>query len=371
MEGVYKGIFRHVPAYIRDLVPYPPGKPMEELKREYGIEDVIKMASNENPLGPSPKAREAVQEIAGRLNIYPDGSGYYLKQALSDHLGVPAECIVLGNGSNELIELLVRVLVREGDNVVTSFPSFLVYQKMVQSVGGENRVVPLKDFMHDLDAIVGQVDNRTRLIFLDNPNNPTGTVIQPDRIEEFLDALPADVAVVLDEAYMEFVSSGSTVSGMEYLGKDERVVTLRTFSKAYGLGGLRLGYGVMDTGLAGYLERVRQPFNVNSAAQAAGLAALKDREHLSASIALVEEGKRFFQEELPRLGATVFPSHTNFILVDVGRDAKMVYEAMLRQGVIVRPMTSYGFTTHIRITLGLPEENRRCLAALERALEQA
>ena len=360
----------HVPGYIRDLIPYPPGKPMEELKRELGISDVIKMASNENALGPSPRAEEAVRAVAGRLHIYPDGSCWYLKEALARRFGCKMEEIVVGNGSNELIELLVRVFVRPGENVVTSFPSFLMYQKMVQAMGGENRVVPLKDFSHDLGAIIEAVDPHTRIIFLDNPNNPTGSVLSREAIEEFMGALPPDCLLVLDEAYMEFAAPDATVSGMAFLGRDERVVTLRTFSKAYGLGGLRLGYGIMAASLAGLLERVRQPFNVNAVAQAAGLAALEDREHLEATLAMVEEGKRFFATELPRLGAVVFPSHTNFILVDLGREAKGVYEAMLRQGVIIRPMTAYGFPNHVRITIGRPEENRRCLAALEKALKE-
>ncbi len=370
MQPSSKSIMDHVPGYIRDLIPYPPGKPMEELKRELGISDVIKMASNENALGPSPRAEEAVRAVAGRLHIYPDGSCWYLKEALARRFGCKMEEIVVGNGSNELIELLVRVFVRPGENVVTSFPSFLMYQKMVQAMGGENRVVPLKDFTHDLRAILEAVDPHTRIIFLDNPNNPTGSVLSREAIEEFLGTLPPDCLVVLDEAYMEFADPDSTVSGTAFLGEDERVVTLRTFSKAYGLGGLRLGYGIMAASLTGLLERVRQPFNVNAVAQAAGLAALEDKEHLEATLAMVEEGKRFFSTELPRLGAVVFPSHTNFILVDLGREAKGIYEAMLRQGVIIRPMTAYGFPNHVRITIGRAEENRRCLAALEKALQE-
>ena len=363
-----QNIMAHVPEHIRELVPYPPGKPVEELKRELGVEEIVKLASNENALGPSPRARKAVREAAERLHLYPDGSCWALREALARRFRCRMEEVVVGNGSNELIDLLVRVFVRPGVRVVSSFPSFLMYQKMVQAMGGENRVIPLKDFTHDLDAILEEMDGRTRLVFLDNPNNPTGSVISEERLERFLERAPSECLVVLDEAYMEFAAPGATVSGVEFLGRDQRVVTLRTFSKAYGLGGLRLGYGIMDASIAGLLDRVRQPFNVNAAAQAAGLAALEDREHLNATLAMVEEGKALFQEELPRLGVTVFPSHTNFILVDLGRDARPVYESMLRQGVIIRPMSAYGFPHHIRITVGLPHENRRCLAALERAL---
>lgn len=357
-----------VPEYIKDLVPYPPGKPLEELEREYGIKDAIKLASNENPLGPSPRACRAIEEALGKLNRYPDGSAYYLKNRLAERFGVSSQQIVLGNGSNELIEFLVRVLVRPGCEVISSTPSFLVYAKAVQAAGGENVVVPLRDSHHDLDAIRKAVTSGTRIIFLDNPNNPTGSVIGRRELDAFFPALPDDIVVVMDEAYMEFVQGGATPSGLEYLKNDGRVVTLRTFSKAYGLAGLRVGYGIMDAALAGYLERVRQPFNINSLAQAGALAALDDEEHLNKTLKTIWDGLSFLTDGLTGLGCHVFSSHANFLFVNVHRDAKMVYEGMLRQGVIIRAMTAYGFPDHIRITAGLPHENERCISALKRVL---
>ncbi|MEF3167899.1 MAG: histidinol-phosphate transaminase [Deltaproteobacteria bacterium] len=358
-----------IPDYLASLVPYPPGKPIEELEREYGIRDIVKLASNENPLGPSPRAVEAVGNALTHLHRYPDGSAHDLKQAIAARYGLKPEGIVLGNGSNELIELLVRVFVRVGDAVVSSEPSFLVYRKVVQAAGGENVIVPLADLHHDLTSIARAVTKRTRIIFLDNPNNPTGTVIPPEQFETFLAGLPGDVVVVLDEAYMEFVDTPSvTVQGVSILGKDPRIVVLRTFSKAYGLAGLRVGYGLMSPDLATFLERVRQPFNVNSLAQAGALAALEDAAHLKATIELTRKAKTYLTESLRGIGCTVYPSNTNFVLVDVKRDAKMVFEMMLRQGVIVRAMGAYGFPTHIRITAGLPRENERCVTALEKVL---
>lgn len=357
-----------IPGYIKDLVPYPPGKPIEELKRELGIEKVIKLASNENPIGPSPKAIEAIKGALNNLHRYPDGSSYYLKERLSEKLGVTSDHLIIGNGSNELIEFLVGLLIRPGMNIIVSEPSFLIYKKAVQAVGGESITAPLK-LRHDLKSIKKLVNPSTRLIFLDNPHNPTGTVLYREEFEGFLRDLPDHVFVVLDEAYMEFVSSpSSTVQGLDFIERDPRVVTLRTFSKAYGLAGLRIGYGVMDKELATYVERVRQPFNVNSLAQIGALAALNDMEHFEKTLEVTRKGKEFLTEKLTALGCKVFPSETNFIMVDLGREARGVYEAMLRDGVIIRPMNSYGFSQYIRITVGLPEENEMCIESLSSAL---
>jgi histidinol-phosphate aminotransferase len=358
-----------VPDYLTELVPYPPGKPLEELEREYGVKNPIKLASNENPLGPSPKAQAAIQRAISNLHRYPDGSGYYLKARLSALLNLSADRIVLGNGSNELIELLVRVFVRPGDETISSDPSFLVYRKMVQSVGGINMIVPLRDFGHDLPGIARAVTERTRLIFLDNPNNPTGSVFATSEFERFLANLPDWLLVVLDEAYMEFARDPDTPRGRAYLDLDPRVVTLRTFSKAYGLAGIRIGYGMMDSEIAAHLNRIRQPFNVNALAQVGALAALDDLEHLERTLDVTSKGMTYLTEGLLAIGCHILPSQTNFLFVEVGRDAKEVYEAMLRQGVIIRAITAYGFPQHIRITIGLPEENERCLKALGRVLK--
>ncbi len=352
-----------VPEYISSLVPYPPGKPIEELEREYGVKNPIKLASNENPLGPSPKAVEAARRALPMLHRYPDGSGYYLKQKICKKLGVKPEQLVLGNGSNDLIDFLIRVYVRPGMQVISSEPSFLVYQKMVQIAGGENIVVPLRDFVHDLEAIADSVTPATRIIFLDNPNNPCATVIKRSDFETLLQRLPEHVIVVLDGAYEEFVRDADCPMGYQYPDRDPRVVGLRTFSKSYGLAGLRVGYGIMDPVIAAMLDRVRQPFNVNSVALAAAEAALDDTQHLEKTLRLTWDGLDMLAQELKKMGCGVMPGHTNFMLIDTGRDAKKVYEAMLRKGVIIRAMGAYGFPSHIRITVGLPEENARFLEA--------
>ncbi len=357
-----------VPEYISSLVPYPPGKPIEELEREYGVKNPIKLASNENPLGPSPKAVEAARRALPLLHRYPDGSGYYLKQKISEKLGVRPEQLVLGNGSNDLIDFLIRVYVRPGIQVISSEPSFLVYRKMVQISGGENVVVPLRDFVHDIEAIADAVTPATRIIFLDNPNNPCATVIKRQDFETLLQRLPEHVIVVLDGAYEEFVRDPDCPMGYQYPDRDHRVVGLRTFSKAYGLAGLRVGYGIMDTGIAAMLDRVRQPFNVNSVALSAAEAALDDTPHLEKTLKLTWDSLDMLAHELQDMGCGVMPGHTNFMLVDTGRDARDVYEAMLRKGVIVRAMGAYGFPSHIRITMGLPEENARFMQAFSEVI---
>jgi histidinol-phosphate aminotransferase len=357
-----------VPKYITDLVPYPPGKPIEEVEREYGIKGPIKLASNENPLGPSPRAQEAICKALSSIHRYPDGSCYYLKKKLSQFIGVSPEEIVVGNGSDDLIEFLIRVFVRPGREVITSRPSFLVYTKMVQVVGGTNVVIPLSDYHHDLEAISQAVTPKTRLIFLDNPNNPTGSTIHQEDFDAFLKRLPDHLLVVMDEAYIDFARTKDTPRGTDYINRDERVIALRTFSKSYGLAGLRVGYGVMNKRVAAYLDRIRQPFNVNSLAQVGAIAALDDHGHLENTLNTVWQGMDFLTEALEKMGLKVMPSDTNFILVDIGRDAQTVYERMLRQGVIIRTMSVYGLPNHIRITVGLPEENSRCIEALQKAL---
>ncbi|MFO8239754.1 MAG: histidinol-phosphate transaminase [Dissulfuribacterales bacterium] len=357
-----------VPEHLMGLVPYPPGKPLEELEREYGITNAIKLASNENLLGSPLKAQEAISNAVSSLHRYPDGSGYYLKEKLAELLDISPGEIVLGNGSNELIDFLIRVFVRPGYEAISSNPSFLVYRKMVQAMGGINAVIPLSDYRHDLEKISRAVTLKTRLIFLDNPNNPTGTVIHRKDFDAFLKDLPDHLLIVLDEAYIEFVKTEHTINAVECLKLDRRVIALRTFSKAYGLAGLRVGYGVMDKEVAQYLERVRQPFNVNTLAQIGALAALDDHQHLKKTVDAVWQGINFLTEKLEKLGCRVIPSEANFVLVDIGTNAKTVYEKMLREGVIVRAMTAYGLPSHIRITVGLPEENIRCIESLDKVL---
>ncbi|MEN8199014.1 MAG: histidinol-phosphate transaminase [Thermodesulfobacteriota bacterium] len=356
-----------VPEYIKSIVPYPPGKPMDELEREYGVKDPIKLASNENAWGSSPKAIAAIGETLTDLHRYPDGSNYYLVQAIAEKSGFSADEIIIGNGSDEIIEFLVKACVEKGDEVITSHPSFLMYQKTVQVRGGLNTILPLRDMGHDLEAILANITNRTRLIFLDNPNNPTATAIPPYDLDRFLERVPESVVVVLDEAYVDFMDAEMRPDIHSLIHNSAGrcgVVSLRTFSKAYGLAGIRVGYGLMDAELAGYLHRVRQPFNVNKLAQVAAIAALDDTEFYQKTMDGTREGMAWLQGEVEKMGCTSYPSQTNFFLVDVRGDAAALYEAMLHHGVIIRSMKAYGFENVIRITVGTEEENHRCVAAL-------
>ena len=362
-----------IPENINQIKPYPPGKPQDELEREYGIKDSIKLASNENPWGPSPKVVRALRSELLNLNRYPDGSSYYLTQALAEKAGVDPEEIVLGNGSNEVIEFLVKAFVKEGDEVITSHPSFLMYQKFVQIRDGVNFVVPLKDLHHDLDVILEMISEKTRLIFIDNPNNPTGTVIKPVDLYEFLSNVPESVIVVLDEAYVDFMEMGSRIDVYSLVRNSENrcpVVLLRTFSKAYGLSGLRVGYGIMDRKVAACLHKVRQPFNINRMAQAGALAALEDEDYYRQTLDNTRSGLSFLMKNVNRLGCRGLESQTNFLMVDVMGNGDRLYEAMLYKGVIIRSMSSYGFSHYIRVTVGTEEENNRFIEALSLCLDE-
>lgn len=360
-----------VPEHIASLVPYPPGKPIEELEREYGITDSIKLASNENPLGPSPKAMQAVTGALSRLHRYPDGSGYYLRKRLSEKYALPFDGIVLGNGSNEIIELAIRAFLVPGDEVIMPAPSFLVYKLAVQTMGGKAIHIPLKRFAIDLEKTAGAVTPRTKMIFVNNPNNPTGTLVSKRDFDVFLDRIPPEIVVVLDEAYIEFARDPDTPNGFDCIGRQGPfVIVLRTFSKAYGLAGLRIGFGAMNPFLADYLHRVRQPFNTGTLAQIAALAALDDEDFLRKTQRVVWDGLQYLYREVERLRLNYLPSEANFFLIEVPGPAKWFYEAMLRQGVIVRAMSSYGMENHIRINAGLPEENERFIRTLSDTLVQ-
>jgi histidinol-phosphate aminotransferase len=359
-----------IPDYILDIAPYVPGKPIEELEREYGIGDSIKLASNENPLGPSPKAMEAIgRKIAG-LHRYPDGAGHLLLNKLAAKLNISPDQIVMGNGSDDILGLLSRALLQPGDEAILPTPSFLMYLIVTQSAGAVPVHIPLRDMGIDLEEILRRVTPRTRLIFICNPNNPTGTMVTQEALQAFLEALPPEVVVVLDEAYIEFVRDPRCARGLSFLDGEPTVVTLRTFSKIYGLAGLRVGYGVMPKALAQLLNRIRMPFNVNSLAQAAAVAALDDTEFYEKTRSLIHEGLDFLSAELEKRGLRCFPTQTNFFLIDLQHDAKVVFDRFLRQGVIIRAMSAYGFPEYIRINVGLPEENRRFLGALDRVMAE-
>lgn len=353
---------------IEDLVPYPPGKPIEELERELGLTGSIKLASNENPLGPSPIALNAIMDKASTLNRYPDGSGYYLKNMLNKKFGVPFEQIVLGNGSNEIIELIIRTFLSPAEHVVQAFPTFLVYEKIVKGAGGRIISVPLSDFRIDLNRMAEAITPDTKIVFICNPNNPTGSVLRMDEMRDFLDRIPRDIIVALDEAYIEFVSDERAANGLDLLSDYPLLFVLRTFSKLYGLAGLRIGYGFASEKLVDYINRVRQPFNAGTLAQAAATAALEDVEFVSRTLKLVREGLRYLCNELDDMGLEYIPTQTNFFLIKVPGSGKEVFERMLKQGVIVRAMDAYGLPDYIRINAGLPEENERFIKTLKKVL---
>jgi histidinol-phosphate aminotransferase len=354
---------------IEKLIPYPPGKPIEELERELGITGSIKLASNENPLGPSPLALQAIRDNLNKINRYPDGSGFYLKSRLADIFGLNRDRIIIGNGSNELIELIIRTFLSPGEEVIQAFPTFLVYEKIVTGAGGESVTVPLKDFRIDLDGISGAITPKTKIIFVNNPNNPTGSAFSRDEAASFLRSVPDDILIVLDEAYIEFVTDRDIANGLDFLKDYKRLILLRTFSKLYGLAGLRIGYGFASEELIDYMNRVRQPFNANSLAQAAATAALGDTEFISATLKLVRDGLTYLYGQLDTLGLEYMPTQTNFFLIRMPLGGKKVYELMLREGVIVRSMESYGLKEYIRINVGLPEENERFIRTLKKVLD--
>jgi histidinol-phosphate aminotransferase len=358
-----------VPPYVASLSPYVPGKPIEEVEREYGVSNVAKLASNENALGPSPRAVAAAQEACARVHLYPDGSAFALRGALAAKLGVSSDEVVVGNGSNELLELLVRTFVGEGEETLTAAQSFVVYRMASQAHGRTCVEVPLREHRYDLAAMAERLGPRTKLVFLANPDNPNGTYFGAAELDRFLSAVPRHVLVALDEAYVEFVTARDFPDALVVWRRHPNVLVSRTFSKIHGLAGLRLGYVVASAELCGYLERVRAPFNVNLVAQAAGVAALADDAHVARSRALVASELPFLADGLRRLGARVVPSQANFLFADFpGRPAPELFDALLRRGVVVRPMHGYGFATGQRITVGVRPENEKLLAALAEVL---
>ncbi|MFQ5903999.1 MAG: histidinol-phosphate transaminase [Candidatus Binatia bacterium] len=357
-------IIDQVPEYIRSLIPYAPGKPIEEVERECGIEGSVKLASNENPLGPSPRAVKALQERLHHLHLYPDGDCFYLKQGLATKLGLSPERLIFGNGSNELIELAVRTFMRADDEAVIAHQAFVIYRLVVQAAGGCCKVVPLKDFTHDLEAMARAITPKTRIIFLANPNNPTGTIYRRKEWEKFLEQVPPKLLVIVDEAYIEYVSDPDYPDSLAYPGERRAILTLRTFSKLYGLAGLRIGYGIGAKGVVDLMHRVRQPFNVNAAAQWAALAALEDHDHVKRSLEVNREGMNYLRKEIASLGLEQVPSQANFILIRVG-NSRGLFDRLLRRGVIVRPMEGYDLPEYIRVTIGTMKENSRFINELK------
>ena len=352
------------PDYVLGIQPYIPGKPLEELERELGISNSIKLASNENPAGPSPKALEAISNSFADMNRYPDGAGYHLKKVLTEKLSasgpVMEDELILGNGSNELIEIAARTYMQDGDEAVMAVPSFVVYSMAVQSVGGKSVQVPLKNHTHDLEAMADAITPRTKIVFIANPNNPTGTINRKDEFVKMMEKMPEGLLVVLDEAYFEYVSDPDYADSMKYLHTEKNVLILRTFSKIYGLAGLRIGYGIAKREIINGMNRLRAPFNTNTIAQRAALAALNDMEHVFNSRKVNEAGKQYLYKELDSLGVKYVPTEANFLYIPV-ENATAVYESLMKTGIIIRPLGPNA----IRVTIGLPEENERFIEAFE------
>lgn len=351
--------------HIQSIQPYEPGKPISEVERELGLTQIVKMASNENPLGPSRKALRAMRRALRQVHLYPEGPCFELKRRLAEELGVSTKQLIIGNGSNEIIEFLARGFLSEGDQVISSESTFLVYPLISQACGAEYVEVPMKDFRYDLKGILERITGRTRLIFVANPNNPTGTYVNREETEEFLSKVPKEVIVCFDEAYVDFVEA-KDFPYLLFQVKTERpnLIVLRTFSKSYGLAGVRVGYGMGAPELVQYLEKIRQPFNVNALAQVGARAALDDRFFLWRTKHLVARGRKYLYRRLKRYGFRFLESQANFILMDTERDADEVFQAMLRHGVIIRSMKAYGLPTWIRVTVGRRLENSRFIRVL-------
>ena len=358
------------PGYIRGIAPYQPGKPIAELARELGLQEsgIIKLASNENPRGAGPKAVAAMQAAIGETGRYPDGNGFALKEALSRRYGLPPDRIVIGNGSNDVLEMAARAFLAPGSSTVYSEHAFAVYPLVTQATGATGIVVPALDFGHDLDAMCKAMRGDTRIVFVANPNNPTGTWIAPERVRSFLEKVPADVLVILDEAYNEYLDPGLRGDAVRWVEEFPNLVVSRTFSKAYGLAGLRVGYGFAHPQVVDLMNRVRQPFNVSHIAQAAAVAALFDDEFVEQSTWLNTQGMHTLTTGFRRLGLSWIPSHGNFVSFKVGTGAE-IFRRLLKHGVIVRPIAAYGMPEYLRVTIGTDAENARFLSALETVLK--
>ncbi|CAB3763913.1 histidinol-phosphate transaminase [Paraburkholderia solisilvae] len=361
------------PSYVRGIAPYVAGRPIAEVARQFGLDEarIIKLASNENPLGMPESAQRAMARAASELGRYPDSNAFELKEALSAYYGVPADWITLGNGSNDILELAAHAFVEKGQSVVYSQYAFAIYALAAQGVGARGIVAPAAQYGHDLDAMLAAIADDTRLMFIANPNNPTGTFVDGPTLEAFLQKVPRHVVVVLDEAYTEYLAPEHRYDSIEWARRYPNLLVSRTFSKAFGLAGLRIGFAVAQPELTDLLNRLRQPFNVNTLAQAAAVAALNDKPFLEKSAALNAEGYRYLTAAFDKLGLEYVPSHGNFVMVRVGNDDRAgdrVNLELLKQGVIVRPVGGYGLPQWLRVTVGLPEENEAFLAALEKTL---
>lgn len=360
------------PSYISSIAPYQPGKPISELAREMGLEEssIVKLASNENPLGISPQAYEAIQDALEDINRYPDGNSFALRDAVCKKFGLAPEQLVFGNGSNDILELAARAFLIPGAEAIYSRHAFAVYALVTQAVGANGVVTPARDFAHDLDAMLAAITPNTRMIFIANPNNPTGTLLDKQRLRDFLGQVPPQVLVVLDEAYDEYLPELHKSESVQWLGEFNNLIISRTFSKAYGLAGLRIGYGMANAAVADIMNRVRQPFNVNSIAQIAAVASLQDEAFVARSYALNQAGMKQITEGLVQLGLEYIPSYGNFVSFRIS-GATRIYQQLLQKGVIVRPVANYDMPDYLRVSIGLFAENARFLQAMEEILKQS
>jgi len=353
---------------ILKIISYIPGKSIEEVQKEFGAKRWTKLASNENLLGPSPKAVAAIQKELSKIYLYPEGPCTVLRRALAEKFSLPEERVVISNGADNLILMIANAFVDEGDEVVMADPTFSVYTNVTQIMGGKPIKVKLKDFTHDLDTMLKKVNRKTKLVFICNPNNPTGTTVSLESFNYFLSKLPKRVIVILDEAYGDFVEDAFYPNGLDYIREKRQLIVLRTFSKVYGLAGLRIGYALGREDLVDCLYQVRDPFPVHRLAQVAAVAALNDEDHAIKSIQLVYEGKRYLYKELDRLGLSYIPSQANFILIDFEKDSEEIFQALLREGVIIRPGKIWGYPTFARVTIGRMDDNRRFIKALKKIM---
>jgi len=361
----------HEQRSLKNIMPYVPGKPIEEVKREYGIKDVIKLASNENPLGPSPLAIAATEKVLSKLNLYPDGKSHHLRQALANHLGVEPEQIIVGNGTDGIIVQICLAYLDEDNEVIVSRSSFPIYDIYTHVMRARLIKTPSKDYGLDLEAMANAISEKTKLIFVCNPNNPTGTIVSKAEVETFMAKVPANVLVVFDEAYYEFVASDEYPESIEYIRQgQENVMILRSFSKIYGLAGIRLGYGIATPEILAPIHKVKEPFSVNLLAQAAGVAALEDEAFLQTTLEANHNGQLYLYRHFDRLGLRYVESHTNFVLVEIGPHAQAVQQELLEKGVIVRLCTGYDLPKCLRVTVGDEMQNTRFIQSLEETLKE-
>jgi len=354
---------------VLDFQPYLPGKPIEEVKRELGLARVDKLASNENPLGPSPRAVSAMKKFLNRVNLYPDGSGFYLKKVLARKLKVQPENLILGSGTDEIIEIIGKTFLDPVDEIVVSKHAFIRYEMAGELMGCQIKRVPMKNFTHDLEAMKKAITERTKIVFVANPNNPTGTYVTEEEVEKFMDGLTEEIMVVFDEAYREYVTRKDYPKTLPYIKRGKTVIVLRTFSKIYGLAGLRIGYRIGKSELIGFMERIRPPFNTNSLAQIAAQASLSDETHIRRSRELVGKERKYMEDNLGKMGIEFVPSVANHILLKVG-NGQNVFKKLLKKGIIVRAMVEYDLPEFIRVTIGLPQQNRRFINGLREVMDK-